>query len=67
MFKVSKVIRGDPNVYEIEDYEGEPIIGKFHEQKLSGVSKKVTSTKLKGTGKEEGERQDGSSEVARIR
>ena len=40
VFKVSKVIRGDPNVYEIEDHEGEPIVGKFHKQELSGVNKK---------------------------
>ena len=40
IFKVSKVIRGDPNVYEIEDHEGEPIIGKFYEQELSDVNKK---------------------------
>ena len=38
LFKVIKVIRGDPNVYEIEDLEGEPIIGKFYEEELSGVS-----------------------------
>ena len=28
LFKVAKVIRGDPNVYELVDHEGEPIIGK---------------------------------------
>ena len=27
-------------VYEIEDLEGEPIIGKFYEEELSGVDKK---------------------------
>ena len=27
IFRVSKVLRGDPTVYEIEDHEGEPIIG----------------------------------------
>ena len=40
LFKVVKVIRGDPNVYEIEDLEGEPITGKFYEEELSGVDKK---------------------------
>ena len=27
-------------MYEIEDHEGEPIIGKFYEQELSAVNKK---------------------------
>ena len=40
IFKVSKVFRGDPNMYEIEDHEGEPIIGKFYEEELSAVNKK---------------------------
>ena len=40
LFKVVKVIRGDPNVYELEDLEGEPILGKFYEEELSGVDKK---------------------------
>ena len=40
LFKITKVIRGDPTVYEIEDLEGEPIIGKFYEEELSGVDKK---------------------------
>ena len=40
IFKISKVFRGDPTVYEIEDHEGEPIIGKFYEQELSAVNKK---------------------------
>ena len=40
IFKVSKVLRGDPTVYEIEDHEGEPIIGKFYEQELSLINKK---------------------------
>ena len=39
LFKVIEVIRGDANVYEIEDLEGEPIIGKFYEEQLSGVKK----------------------------
>ena len=40
IFKIVKVFRGDPNMYEIEDHEGEPIIGKFYEQELSAVDKK---------------------------
>ena len=32
LFKVNKVIRGYPNVYEIEDLEGDPIIGRFYEE-----------------------------------
>ena len=40
IFKVSKVFRGDPTVYELEDHEGEPIIGKFYEEELSVVKKK---------------------------
>ena len=40
IFKVKKVLRGDPNTYEIEDHEGEPIIGKFYEEELSRVDKK---------------------------
>ena len=39
IFKVKKVLRGDPNMYEIEDHEGEPIIGKFYEEELSRVDK----------------------------
>ena len=35
-----EIFRGDPNMYEIEDHEGEPIIGKFNEQELSAVNKK---------------------------
>ena len=34
------MLRGDPNMYEIEDYEGEQIIGKFYEEELSAVDKK---------------------------
>ena len=34
IFKITKVIRGDPTVYEIEDLEGELIIGKFYEEEL---------------------------------
>ena len=40
LFKIVKVIRGDPNVYELVDHEGEPIIGKFYEEELSAVDKK---------------------------
>ena len=40
LFKITKVIRGDPTVYEIEDLEGEPIVGKFYEEELSSVDKK---------------------------
>ena len=40
IFKVKKVLRGDPNMYEIEDHEGEPIIGKFYEEELSAVDAK---------------------------
>ena len=40
IFKVSRVFRGNPNMYEIEDHEGEPIIGKFYEEELSAVNKK---------------------------
>ena len=37
---MKKVLRGDPTVYEIEDHEGELIIGKFYEEELSAVNKK---------------------------
>ena len=51
-----RVIRGDPNVYEIEDLEGEPIIGKFYEEELSAVNKRDDVYKvekiLKGIGNE---------------
>ena len=40
IFKVKRVLRGDPTVYELEDHEGEPIIGKFCEEELSAVNKK---------------------------
>ena len=40
LFRVSKVVRGDPNVYELCDLDGEPIIGKFYEEELSRVDKK---------------------------
>ena len=31
IFKIIKIFRGDPNMYELEDHEQEPIIGKFYE------------------------------------
>ena len=40
LFKITKVIHGYPTVYELEDLEGEPIIGKFYEEELSSVDKK---------------------------
>ena len=40
IFTVSKVFRGDPTVYELEDHEGEPIVGKFYGEELSIVNKK---------------------------
>ena len=40
IFTIKKVFRGDPNMYEIEDHEGEQIIGKFYEEELSQVDKK---------------------------
>ena len=46
IFKVTKVLRGDPNMYEIEDHEGEPIIGKFYEEELSAVDKKDDTYKV---------------------
>ena len=46
IFRVSKVLRGDPTVYETEDHEGEPIIGKFYEQELSLINKKDDTYKI---------------------
>ena len=40
IFKISKVFRGDPNMYEIKDHEGESIIRKFYEEELSVINKK---------------------------
>ena len=40
IFQVKRVLRRDPTVYELEDHEGEPIIGKFYEEELSAVNKK---------------------------
>ena len=46
IFKVAKVLRGDPTVYEIEDHEGEPIIEKFYEQELSLINKKDDTCRI---------------------
>ena len=40
IFKVIKVFRENPTVYELEDHEGKPIFGKFYEEELSAVEKK---------------------------
>ena len=40
IFKIIRVFRGDPNMYELEDLTEEPIIGKFYESELSAVIKK---------------------------
>ena len=40
LFKVAKVINGDPNVYKLQDFEDELIIAKFYEEELSGIDKK---------------------------
>ena len=41
IYEVTRVVRGDPNVYELKDPEdGEPIFGKFYEEELSAVSKR---------------------------
>ena len=58
LFRVAKVIRGEPNVHELVHHEGEQIIGKFYEGELSAVEKKdddvyraekiLTRKKLKG-------------------
>ena len=40
LFKIVKIIRGNPNVYEIEHLQGEPITGKFYEENLSAIDKK---------------------------
>ena len=37
IFKISKILRGDPNMYETEDHEGEPIIGNFYEFTSEGL------------------------------
>ena len=40
LFKISKILRGVPNVYEIEALDGEPIICKFYGEDLSFTTKK---------------------------
>ena len=40
IFKVTRVLRRDPKVYELEDHGGEPIVRKFYEEELSAVEKK---------------------------
>ena len=40
IFKVTRVLRRDLTVYELEDHEGEPIIAKFFEEELSAVEKR---------------------------
>ena len=57
LFKVLKVIRGDPNVYELKEHEGEPIIGKFYEEELSAVDKK-DDVYREDPQEEKGERQE---------
>ena len=49
LFKVVKVIHSGSNVIELEDLEGEPIIGKFCEEELSGVEKILKRKKVRGT------------------
>ena len=39
IFKIAKVSRGDPNMYELVDVDDEPIIGKFYEEELSAINK----------------------------
>lgn len=57
LFKITKVFRGHPNTYAVEDQEGESIIGKFYEEELSGtdgrddvyrVEKVLKSKKVRG-------------------
>ena len=38
VFKIKNVLKGDPNMYVLEDLEEEPIIGKFYEQELSKIN-----------------------------
>ena len=40
LFKIARVARGDLNVYELVDHEGEPVIGKVYEEELSADDKK---------------------------
>ena len=46
IFKIVKVFRGDSNMHEIDDYEGEPIIGKFYEYESSAVDKKDNTYRI---------------------
>ncbi len=39
IFKIARVFRGDPNMYELVDVGDEPIIGKFYEEELSAINK----------------------------
>ena len=39
VFKIKSVLKGDPNMYVLEDEEDEPITGKFYEHELSRVRK----------------------------
>ena len=42
IFRIAKVLRGDPNMYELVEASGsdpEPIIGKFYEEELSAINK----------------------------
>ena len=49
LFKIARMIHGDPDVYDLEDHEGEPIIGKFCEEELSAIDKKDDDALLKLT------------------
>ena len=42
IFKVTRVLRGDLNVYELEDHEGEPTVGKFYEEELLTLPQSLT-------------------------
>ena len=49
IFVITKVLRGDPNMFEIEEVtsrEPEPIIGKFYEEELSSVDKKENTYRV---------------------
>ena len=46
IFKIVKVFRGDPNMHEIDDNEGEPIIGKFYKDELSAADKKDNTYRI---------------------
>ena len=40
IFRIVDVFFGDPIVYEVEDLDGEKIIGKFYQEELSSVGKR---------------------------